>query len=237
MSDRIFPERGIMYEDIEQNLKNIFAELSDGNDRGEKITLVAATKFVPFDRINAAINFGLTHIGENKAQEFRDKFSFYAPCVKHFIGRIQENKLKYIVGKADVIDSVDSLKLAESISERAKALGITQDIMLEVNVGNDENKGGFSSDEIFQAVERIYSLPSLRLKGLMSMLPKTDDDRLIAGLTEEMRSIYDKLKSNNRDIEFLSVGTSGDYNIAIKHGSNAVRLGTAIFGERDYGVK
>ena len=115
-----------MDKTICDNLDRIFKEIENGNDRGEKITLLGATKFVPVERVNEAIKAGLTDIGENKAQEFRDKFGFYGECVKHFIGTLQENKLKYVVGKADYIDSVSSLDLAIAINEKAAAKGIPQ---------------------------------------------------------------------------------------------------------------
>ena len=128
--------------DIEKNLKEIFGEISAGNNLGEKITLLGATKFVDASRINEAISAGLTTIGENHAQEFRDKLPFYLPCEKHFIGTLQKNKLKYVVGKADVIDSVSSAGLANAIDGKAEASGITQKVMLEINAGDESSKTG-----------------------------------------------------------------------------------------------
>lgn len=221
---------------IEENLKKILSEISSGNDLGEEITLVGATKFVPVDAINAAISAGLTHIGENKAQELRDKFDFYKPVYKHFIGRIQSNKLKYIVGKADCIDSVDDVKIAEEISLKATALGLTQKIMLEVNIGGEEEKGGFSAEKIFAAYEEICSFKNITVIGLMSMLPAAGEDE-VASLTRRMRKIFDALKTGDENMKYLSVGISSDYKTAIKNGSNMIRLGTAIFGERNYGGK
>ena len=221
---------------VKENLKKIFDELSVGNALGEKITLLGATKFVDVSLVNEAIAAGLRHIGENKAQEFRDKFPFYSPVRKHFIGRLQSNKLKYVVGKADCIDSVDSFALAAAISERAQAAGIKQDIMLEVNVGEEEQKGGFLFSEVKSAYKSINALNGIKITGLMAMLP-IEKDELIAYHTRKMRELFDLFKSENKDVEFLSVGTSGDYKITIKNGSNMIRLGTAIFGERDYGGK
>ena len=218
---------------IKENLESIFKELADGNNLGEKITLVGATKYVDVDRINEAISLSLTHIGENKAQEFRDKFPCYKPVYKHFIGKIQSNKLKYIVGKADCIDSVDSLPVAEKISSIAKASGIIQCVMLEINIGEEENKGGFKMSEIFSAYEKIRSLDGVKIIGIMSMLP-IESEEAVAIHTERLREVYDELKKTNEDIKYLSVGISDDYKTTIKHGANMIRLGTKIFGERDY---
>ncbi|MBR1867230.1 MAG: YggS family pyridoxal phosphate-dependent enzyme [Clostridia bacterium] len=218
---------------IEEDLFKILKEISVGNDRGEKITLVGATKFVPAEKINRAIKAGLDHIGENHAQELRDKYDLYLPVYKHFIGRIQKNKLKYIVGKADCIDSVDTVEIAEEISSKALKLGITQDIMLEINPSDDEAKGGFPVSGFFEAYEKAKTLAGVRVVGIMSMLPETDPSS-VAKLTSHLRSIYDEIKAKDENIKWLSAGISGDYRTTIKHGSNMIRLGTAIFGERDY---
>ena len=129
---------------LKENYQKIIEELALGNNLGEKITLLGATKYVEIEKINEAIGLGLLHIGENKAQEFRDKFEKYLPCIKHFIGTLQTNKLKYVVGKADIIDSVSSIELANAINEKAKSLSITQKIMLEINAGDEASKTGAS---------------------------------------------------------------------------------------------
>ena len=145
--------------DIEKNLKEIFGEISVGNNLGEKITLLGATKFVDTSRINEAISAGLTTIGENHAQEFRDKLPFYLPCEKHFIGTLQKNKLKYVVGKADVIDSVSSVDLANAIDGKAEASGITQKVMLEINAGDESTKTGTpieSAKPLYKSIKAIF---------------------------------------------------------------------------------
>ena len=220
---------------IKENLDKILSELSSGNNLGEKITLVGATKFVDVDKINEAISYRLTHIGENKAQELRDKFDSYLPVYKHFIGRLQSNKLKYVVGKADCIDSVDSIDLAKNISEFAAKQGVIQNIMLEINVGGEENKGGFKESEAFSAYKAIKALDGVKIIGIMSMLPIESEEK-VAEHTERLRAIYDTLKAEDKNIEYLSVGISEDYKTTIKHGANMVRIGTAIFGARDYKV-
>ena len=219
---------------IKDNLEKIFSEISSGNNLGEPITLMGATKFVAVEKINEAIELSLSHIGENKAQEFRDKFDFYAPSYKHFIGKLQANKLKYLVAKADCIDSVDSVDIAEKISSLAKAKGVVQNIMLEVNIGGEENKGGFSENEAISAYKSIKSLDGVKVIGIMSMLPIESEEE-VASHTERLRAIYDEIKRGDESVKYLSVGISEDYKVTIKHGANMIRLGTAIFGARDYG--
>lgn len=218
--------------DIEKNLKAIFSEISAGNDRGEKIALLGATKFVPSEKINEAVAAGLEFIGENHAQEFRDKFALYPPCEKHFIGTLQKNKLKYVVGKADVIDSVSNEEIAEAINKKAAALGTSQNVMLEINAGDEKDKTGASINAAKTIYKSIIGLNHLKLIGIMAMLPagKTEDE--LAYLCERVRSFYDEIRFSSPNVKTLSMGMSGDYKTAIKHGSNMIRLGRAIFGER-----
>ena len=218
--------------DIEKNLKEIFGEISAGNNLGEKITLLGATKFVDASRINEAISAGLTTIGENHAQEFRDKLPFYLPCEKHFIGTLQKNKLKYVVGKADVIDSVSSADLANAIDSKAEASGITQKVMLEINAGDESTKTGTPIESAKPLYKSIIGLKHLKLVGVMAMLPAGKNEEELAVLCKNLRAFYDEIRKESPSVNTLSVGMSGDYKIAIKNGSNMIRLGRAIFGER-----
>ena len=218
--------------DIEKKLKEIFGEISAGNNLGEKITLLGATKFVDASRINEAISAGLTTIGENHAQEFRDKLPFYLPCEKHFIGTLQKNKLKYVVGKADVIDSVSSADLANAIDGKAEALGITQKVMLEINAGDESSKTGTPIESAKPLYKSIIGLKHLKLVGVMAMLPAGKNEEELAVLCQNLRAFYDEIRNETPGVNTLSVGMSGDYKIAIKNGSNMIRLGRAIFGER-----
>lgn len=217
---------------LKENYQNIIDELALGNNLGEKITLLGATKFVDVEKINDAISLGLLHIGENKAQEFRDKFEFYAPCIKHFIGTLQSNKLKYVVGKADIIDSVSSIDLAILIDEKAKSLGITQKIMLEINAGDEASKTGASLEDAKNLYQKIVSLKNLELVGIMAMLPISDNEEILANSCQKVRAFYDDIKKQTKTVEYLSIGMSNDYKIAIKNGSNMIRIGSALFGAR-----
>ena len=221
-----------MYEDIRENLKRIYDEIACGNDRGEKITLLGATKFVPVEAVNAAIETGLENVGENHAQEFRDKLPFYLPVKKHFIGTLQLNKLKYVVGKADVIDSVSSATLASAINERAEKLGVIQSVMLEINGGDEESKTGIPLSQAKDLYNAIINLKNLKLTGVMAMLPVSDDDGFLAAAAQKVRAFYDEIRAQTPTVRTLSEGMSGDYKIAVKNGSNQIRIGTAIFGRR-----
>ena len=220
---------------LKENVLNILNEISSGNDRGEKITLVAATKTVNAETINQAISYGVQVVAENRVQEFREKTELLAPCRQHFIGHLQTNKVKYVVGKVELIHSVDSLRLAQAINDRAANLGVVQGVLLEINAGEEESKSGFSFSEIQESVYRAAELKNTRVKGLMAMFPAASEREYIAELCEKTRAIYDGLKKEGFDFDYLSMGMSEDYKIAIAHGSNTIRLGTALFGKRNYG--
>ncbi len=220
---------------LKENVEKILKEIENGNDRGEKITLVAATKTVPTETINQAVSYGITAVAENRVQEFREKTDFIVGAEQHFIGHLQTNKVKYLVGKVKLIHSVDSLKLAEEISRVATLRNVTQNVLAEINIGGELSKSGVTHDTAEEFVNEISKLKGICVKGLMAMLPKSEDEKLLARLCLQMRAIYDKLKENN-SFEYLSLGMSGDYKIAVKNGSNTIRLGSAIFGKRDYAL-
>lgn len=220
---------------LKENVEKILKEIENGNDRGEKITLVAATKTVPTETINQAVSYGITTVAENRVQEFREKTDFIVGAEQHFIGHLQTNKVKYLVGKVKLIHSVDSLKLAEEISRVATLRNVTQNVLAEINIGGELSKSGVTPDTAEEFVNEISKLKGICVKGLMAMLPKSEDEKLLARLCLQMRAIYDKLKENN-SFEYLSLGISGDYKIAVKNGSNTIRLGSAIFGKRDYAL-
>lgn len=217
---------------LKENYEKILKEISIGNNLGEKISLLGATKFVEVEKINEAISLGLCHIGENKAQEFRDKFPLYKPCTTHFIGTLQENKIKYVVGKADIIDSVSSIKLAKAIGEKAKKLSIKQKVMIEINAGDEESKTGASIEEAKAVYKSIIELNSLELVGVMGMLPKTQDEEILTSSCKILRNFYDEIRAKTPSVIYLSVGMSLDYKIAIRNGSNMIRIGTSLFGSR-----
>lgn len=221
---------------IKQNLEKILSEIREGNNLGEPVTLVGATKTIDVDAINYAVSLGLKTVAENKAQEFRDKFESVKGADYQFIGHLQSNKVKYVVGKASVIQSVDCFEIAQVIGKEAEKRNVVQDILAEINVGGELSKSGFNPDNAIECVKKLSSINNIRTVGLMAMLPKSDDEGLLSALTEKMRYIYDLLKKEGLPFRHLSVGMSEDYKVAIKHGSNMIRIGSAIFGKRPAGV-
>lgn len=203
----------------------------------EDITLLAATKTVDVDTINYAIEKGIKCIGENKVQEFLSKHEQINDVTKHFIGHLQTNKVKDIVGKVSLVQSVDSIKLAKEISKQAKKLGIVADVLLEINIGGEESKWGFTPEETENAVKEVAGMENLRVKGLMTIPP-------ICNSAEENRKYFKKMynlfidirdkKIDNSSMEILSMGMSDDFATAIEEGANLVRVGTALFGRRIY---
>ncbi len=214
-------------------IEKLLESIPKTNPFGEKVTLVAAVKLQTPEDINRAIKAGITDIGDNHVQEFKDKFDLIEGNPRrHFIGHLQTNKIKYLVGKVDLYHSVDRIPLAEALSARSERAGVTSDILLQINIGDEETKGGFSYGDAGDAYRRIKALPALRIKGLMAMLPLSSDEEMLSALARKMRGLYDRLKDEN--FEYLSMGMSGDYELCINAGSNLIRLGTAIFGERNY---
>lgn len=221
-------------ERIIERVKRLREELSKGNGFGERVFLVAATKMQTAENINAAIAAGVDAVAENRVQEFRDKTERLLACPQHFIGHLQTNKVKYLVGKIALFHSCDRYELAAEISRVSVLRGVVSDVLVQINAGNEDTKGGFSLAEAHEAYAKIQQMPSVRVKGFMAMLPNSDDEGLLAALADEMRRIYDKARSQDDQIEYLSMGMSGDYRLCIEHGSNMIRVGSTIFGERNY---
>ena len=204
-----------------------------------EVLLCAATKMNDAAAVREAVAAGVDCCGENRVQELTQKLAEGAYTGKpvHFIGHLQTNKVKQVVGKVDLIESVDRMELLECIEKTAAKLGIVQPILLEVNIGAEESKSGFSQEEIWQTVEKMADFPHCRLRGLMAIPPISlhpgDNRRYFA----EMRNLFvdiSEKKYDNVDMECLSMGMSGEYPDAIREGATLVRVGTAIFGARNY---
>ena len=223
------------YKEVRENIEKACAEV--GRDPKE-IILLAATKTVPVAVINHAINEGVEFIGENRVQEFLSKKDELSTNVhRHFIGHLQTNKVKDIVNEVEMIHSVHSVKLAKEIDKQCKKHDKCMDILLEVNIGNEDSKSGFSPNEIEDAVLEISKLPNVCIKGLMTIPPICEDSEKISQYFAEMRKLFidiEAKKLDNKNILYLSMGMSGDYVEAIKNGANIIRLGTCLFGQRDY---
>ena len=204
--------------------------------RPEDIELIVVTKFVDIARIDEAVKAGARSVGENRAQELTEKLEYFnsVGVVKNFIGQLQTNKVKYIVGNVSLIQSVDRLELAREISRRASAAGIVQDILVEVNIGGEEQKGGAASDEAAEFIRIISAMPGIGVKGIMCVPPHVGEAD-VRKYFAQMRKIFEDIKKQeleNVEMRHLSMGMSGDYTAAIEEGSNMVRVGTAIFGPR-----
>ena len=221
---------------IAQNVRKIKKEIEKGNPYGERVWLVAATKTQTAEAINEAIVGGVDAVAENKPQEFRDKHQLLAPCPRHFIGHLQTNKVKYLIGKISLYHSCDRDELAAEIAKRSLAAKLVSDILIQINIGNEESKGGYTYEEGKRVFERLSRMDGLRVKGFMAMLPDSDDEELLRGLTRKMRALYEWAKTQSAEVEYLSMGMSGDYALCIEEGSNMIRVGSTIFGARTYTV-
>lgn len=220
---------------IEENLKKLFEEIPEINPFGERVTTVAAVKLQTAESINRAVRAGVTDIGDNHVQEFRDKYDLIEGTPRrHFIGHLQTNKIKYLLGKVDLYHSVDRYGLAEELSKKSERAQITSNVLIQINIGNEETKGGFPLEEAEEAYKKISELPALNVEGLMAMLPFDDDAARLKSLARTMRNKYDELNAKGASFKYLSMGMSGDWKICVEEGSNMIRLGTSIFGERNY---
>lgn len=221
-----------------ENYKNAMSRLETALEESgrnvQDVLVIGASKTMPLERILfVRDNTDVKIFGENRVQELLEK---YTPDVRwHFIGQLQTNKVKYIVDKVELIHSVDRLGLLQEIDRQAKKHGKVQDILIEVNIGGEEKKGGVAPTEVIDFAKEVDKYPSVRLKGLMSVLPNVEKDALDAFYLQ-LSKLYDTLKQtrlDNADIRYLSAGMSNDYDVAVKYGANIVRLGRALFGERE----
>lgn len=220
---------------IYNNVLLIQQQLAEGNPFGEAVKLVAATKTQGVDEINAAIAAGVDAVAENRVQEFREKTEFLSPCPQHFIGHLQTNKVKYLVGKIALFHSCDRYDLAKEIARVSLVKGVVSNVLIQVNIGDEETKGGFVYSEAKLAYQNLCVMDGLRVKGFMAMLPNSNDEALLATLADRMRILFDEVKAKDKEVEFLSMGMSGDWRLCVAHGSNMIRVGSTIFGERAYG--
>ncbi len=229
---------------ISENIKRIKDEIGECAVKSgrvpDDVRLMAVTKTVCTEYINYAINnCGIDLIGENKVQEFLSKKDSLnlENVEKHLIGHLQTNKVKKIVGEVDMIQSVDSLKVAQCISDECVKKDITGQILLEINIGDEDSKTGFDKIEFEESLSQISLLPNITVKGLMTIPPICESSLELEKYFERMSNYYNEIKAGsykNFDFEILSMGMSGDYKEAILHGSNLVRVGSAIFGARIY---
>lgn len=222
---------------VSENIKRITFEIENAKAKyrnsDEIIDIMAVTKTVDCDRVNEAIGCGIKFLGENRVQEYLSKKDFYDKSADvHFIGTLQTNKVKYIIESVSMIHSVDSLKLALEIDKQAKKHNVIKKILLEVNIGGELSKSGFFAEELDENIFEISKLENVRICGLMT-IPPPDDEKYLYKMQKLFIDKKEK-KYDNVIMDILSMGMSNDYVAAVKYGSNIVRLGTAIFGKRNY---
>jgi len=206
----------------------------------EDIILVAATKTVDADRINEAISYGIKNIGENRVQEFTEKFeSIKGDVTHHFIGHLQTNKVKYLVPHIKLIHSADSEKLLDEIDRISAKHGVVTDVLIEINASGEESKFGIEFDEAEAIIRGNEKRENCRIMGLMTIGPNYSTEDQIRDAFRKMKNLFDKLSEihfEKSSMKYLSMGMSGDYEIAISEGANIVRVGSAIFGKRNYQI-
>lgn len=231
-------------QEIRDNIKAVSQDIRDicireGKDP-DNVTIIAVTKTVDTDRINYSIECGIQNIGENKVQEIMAKYENIKKNVNwHLIGHLQTNKVKYIIDKVALIHSVDSISLAEEVSKRAFNAGLVKDILVQVNVAREDTKFGIDYEEIDGFVEQLSKMGGIRVKGLMTIAPYYEDKELVRPVFRLLKEKFDMLAKGdipNIEMKYLSMGMTNDYKLAIEEGSNMVRIGTGIFGARNYNI-
>lgn len=223
-------------EEIKQNIQQSAQKC--GRDTSE-ITLLAVTKTVDIDKIVEAIEYNITDVGENKPQELARKYDAIGDKVRwHLIGSLQTNKVKYIIDKVDMIHSLDRIALCEEIQKRAEKIDRNIDCLVQVNISKEDTKHGLDKEDVIDFIKNVSEkYKNIRIKGLMTMAPFTDNKEEIRNVFKELKELslkIDKLNIPNVSMGKLSMGMSNDYEIAIEEGSSIVRVGTSIFGERNY---
>lgn len=222
---------------VQENIRNACARAGRKED---EVTLIAVSKTKPVSMLEEAYALGVRDFGENKVQELVDKAGQLPEDIRwHMIGHLQRNKVKYIIDKVYLIHSVDSLRLAEEISKEAVKHGVTADILIEVNVAGEESKFGVSPEDTPGLIEEISRLPAIQVRGLMTIAPfveKAEDNRIIFNALLKLYVDISRKNIDNVHMDFLSMGMTGDYEVAVEEGATFVRVGTGIFGERSYRI-
>lgn len=226
------------YGYISENLKRIRSDIAEAEAKyrggADCVRLMAVTKTVPAEAVNHAVMHGVTLLGENRVQEYLEKKDAYLPQAEvHFIGHLQTNKVKYIIGNVSLIHSVDSVKLGAEINRLAAAKGIVCDVLAEVNIGGEESKSGISPQELPALLEQLSEMKNISLRGLMTIPPPGSSEKSF----EAMERLFRDTSAKYPAADILSMGMSADYKLAVKYGSTIVRIGTGLFGARDYSKK
>ena len=228
----------MLKENLESVEKRIEQTCRRVGRKRDEVTLVAVSKTKPVSMLQEAYDLGVRVFGENKVQEIRDKYEALPRDIEwHMIGHLQTNKVKYIIDKVKLIHSVDSLRLSETIEKEAEKHNCTADILLEVNVAEEESKFGLKTEEVIPVYEKILQYPHINVKGLMTIAPFVENPEKNRSVFADLHKLYVDIKRKNIDngtVSILSMGMTNDYEVAIEEGATMVRIGTGIFGARDY---
>lgn len=230
----------MLKDQLQEVEKRIQAACDRAGRKREEVTLIAVSKTKPVETLQEAYDLGVRIFGENKVQELTVKYEALPKDIHwHMIGHLQTNKVKYIIDKAELIHSVDSLKLAETIEKEAAKHDLIADILVEVNVAEEESKFGMKMEEVIPFVEKVSAFPHVRVRGLMTIAPFVEDPEENRSIFADLHKLYIDIKKKNHDndtVSVLSMGMTNDYEVAIEEGATMVRVGTGIFGARNYVV-
>ncbi len=228
----------VVLENLKVIRDRVAAAAEKSGRSAEEVRIMAVTKTVAPELVNVAINNGINLLGENRVQEYLDKRdSYLAGTETHFIGHLQTNKVKYIIDKVSMIQSVDSVKLAKEISKNAVKNNLTMDVLVEINIGDEGSKSGIEADGAEDLVREIAELEAIRVKGIMSIPPICEKKEQSLNYFSRLKQIFVDIGAKNIDnvyMEHLSMGMSQDFEAAIEMGANIVRIGSALFGQRQY---
>mgnify|MGYP004569795609 FL=1 len=228
----------MLKENLQSVEENIKKACEKAGRKREDVTLIAVSKTKPVEMLQEIYDQNIRNFGENKVQEMCDKMEVLPKDIKwHMIGHLQTNKIKYIIGKTELIHSVDSLHLAREISKQAVKHDVQTDILIEINIANEQTKFGIDAGDTIQLVREIAALPNIHIKGLMTIAPfveNPEDNRLYFRRIHQLSVDITKENIDNVNMDILSMGMTGDYMVAIEEGATMVRVGTGIFGERNY---
>ena len=231
----------MLKEQLEEVKGNIKKACERTGRNPEDVTLIAVSKTKPVEVLQEAYDLGVRVFGENKVQELTEKYEALPKDIEwHLIGHLQTNKVKYIIDKVSLIHSVDSVKLAETIEKEAAKRNLVMDILIEVNVAQEESKFGLKMEEVIPFIEQIASFPHIRIRGLMTIAPFVENSEENRRIFQNLQKLSVDITSKNIDnvnVSILSMGMTNDYEVAIEEGATMVRVGTGIFGARDYAVK
>lgn len=228
----------MLKENLQSVEENIKKACEKAGRKREDVTLIAVSKTKPVEMLQEIYDQNIRNFGENKVQEMCDKMEVLPKDIKwHMIGHLQTNKIKYIIGKTELIHSVDSLHLAQEISKQAVKHDVQTDILIEINIANEQTKFGIDAGDTIQLVREIAALPNIHIKGLMTIAPfveNPEDNRSYFRRIHQLSVDITKENIDNVNMDILSMGMTGDYMVAIEEGATMVRVGTGIFGERNY---